>query len=77
MTRKLTPDEEFDRIRNGCGIGCGALLVITLLLAGATNACSSGSSGGGGGGETRSDCRSRWEGVGDGSVDWRAICDVK
>lgn len=40
-----TPDQEFDRLRNGCWFGCGGLLVLTLLLAGLANACSVGEDG--------------------------------
>lgn len=69
MTPK--PPNQGINIEAGCGIGCLAIVLFIILMTAITGG------GDSGGGSSRDDCRSSYEGVGDGTVDWRGICDVK
>ncbi|MFD9411556.1 hypothetical protein ACFWBN_31660 [Streptomyces sp. NPDC059989] len=67
------PVDKVELVSGGCAIGCG--LIIRLMVLGGILAAVDGSDSSPS--SSRDDCRSRYTGVGDGTVDWRGICDVK
>ncbi len=59
------------------GIGCLSLLLLIVVLGLFTEPLEGGPGGNGDSpGESREECREGYEGAGDGTVDWRGICDL-
>ncbi|MFJ9684667.1 hypothetical protein ACIRRX_03120 [Streptomyces bacillaris] len=59
------------------GIGCLSLLLLIVVLGLFTEPLEGGPGGNGDSPrESREECRERYEGAGDGTVDWRGICDL-
>ncbi len=70
---RSVPASDSPRI-SGCSLGCGVIVVLLFLTAAIGAATGDRDSHEP---DTREQCRSRWAGAGDGTVDWRGICDVK